>query len=197
MFYVTGLVILQVVVFDFNLFYFLFGFDPPVGSLLFLFCFYYYSIGLIYGCRMGRLEEREKAPCACTNKRLTLSRAERYMRRAIAHQYQKSPSSAPQGDYYYQGRHGVEPAPAPVIAIPVDRPFATTPGSRSATPHGRLALLYFEEPTSAGRLGLWGAVVHRDIRLVPTSSGGTCERRQSYIRGQWRRYVSTLIYFST
>lgn len=146
---------------------------------------------------MGRLEEREKAPCACTNKRLTLSRAERYMRRAIAHQYQKSPSSAPQGDYYYQGRHGVEPAPAPVIAIPVDRPFATTPGSRSATPHGRLALLYFEEPTSAGRLGLWGAVVHRDIRLVPTSSGGTCERRQSYIRGQWRRYVSTLIYFST
>ena len=39
MFYVTGLVILQVVVFDFNLFYFLFGFDPPVGSLLILFYF--------------------------------------------------------------------------------------------------------------------------------------------------------------
>ena len=39
MFYVTVLVILQVVVFDFNLFYFLFGFDPPVGSLLILFYF--------------------------------------------------------------------------------------------------------------------------------------------------------------
>ena len=39
MFYVTGLVILQVVVFDFILFYFVFGFDPPVGSLLILFYF--------------------------------------------------------------------------------------------------------------------------------------------------------------
>ena len=61
MFYVTGLVILQVVVFDFILFYFLFGFDPPVGSLLFLF-FIITPLGLYMGVGWVGWKREKKLP---------------------------------------------------------------------------------------------------------------------------------------
>ena len=62
MFYVTGLVILQVVVFDFNLFYFLFGFDPPVGSLLFWFFFIITPLGLYMGVGWVGWKREKKLP---------------------------------------------------------------------------------------------------------------------------------------
>ena len=60
MFYVTGLVILQVVVFDFNLFYFLFGFDPPVRSLLFFFIIT--PLGLYMGVGWVGWKREKKLP---------------------------------------------------------------------------------------------------------------------------------------
>ena len=85
--------------------------------------------------------------------------AERHIRRVIMRQSQNSPSSSPREDVFIRTGTGVEPAPVPIAAIAVDRPFATIPGYRSAKPHGRLQIVLLHAPDAATAVRPQGAVV--------------------------------------
>ena len=69
-------------------------------------------------------------------------------------QSQNSPSSSPRKNFFFWTGTGVEPAPDPIAAIAVDRPFATIPGCRPAKTHGRLkiVLLHAADAETAVRL---------------------------------------------
>ena len=108
----------------------------------------------------------------------------------IMRQSQNSPSSSPREDVFIRTGTGVEPAPVPIAAIAVDRPFATIPGYRSAKPHGRLQIVLLHAPDAATAVRPQGGCcnVTFGLHVSPTH----------YIRGSHiRSLFFSLIYYFT